>query len=312
MKKFGALFVVILLTNCLLTQNKLLIPYGKDSFSCVINKVNSEILIIFIAGSGPTDKDGNNVEFKNNSLKILSDSLNKHNISTLRFDKRGVGESFFTGLKEEEMSIDTLVDDVIYIKNFIQLIHKFKKVYILGHSEGSLLGILAINKDTSFSGLISIAGAGIPADSIINLQVSSQSEIVKSKVKDYLNTLKQGKMIPNVDFGYYALFRPSVQPYMISWIKYNPKIEISKINKPVLILQGKSDLQVDTSNAISLRKNAKNSQLHMFDNMNHIMKVVNNQEENIKSYNDTSFNIHPKFAKTIVDFLYEKVEEIEK
>ena len=131
----------------------------------------------------------------------------------------------------------------------------------------------------------------------------NQNIEVRNKVKEYLKVLKKGNTIENVDIGYYALFRPSVQPYMISWIKYNPTFEISKIKKPILILQGKSDLQVDTSNAIMLNNNSINSKLVLFDNMNHIFKNVNSIEENMKSYNDISYRIHNKLTSTILEFI---------
>ena len=301
MKK--SIFILFIFTNRLYSQEKIQIPFNNDSFSCILNTKSLNNLVFIIAGSGPTDKDGNNTEYKNNSLKELSDSLSNNNISTLRFDKRGVGESFFKNLKEENTTIDTLVADILFIKKYIQIHYKFKKIYILGHSEGSLLGILALNKDTTFNGYISIAGAGLSADSIINSQMVNQNIEVRNKVKEYLKVLKKGNTIENVDIGYYALFRPSVQPYMISWIKYNPTFEISKIKKPILILQGKSDLQVDTSNAIMLNNNSINSKLVLFDNMNHIFKNVNSIEENMKSYNDISYRIHNKLTSTILEFI---------
>jgi len=64
---------------------------------------------LIIAGSGPTDRDGNNPMMKNNSLKILASELSRNGIATLRYDKRGIAESKSAGKNEAEIRFDDLV-----------------------------------------------------------------------------------------------------------------------------------------------------------------------------------------------------------
>ena len=45
-------------------------------------------LAIIVAGSGPTDRNGNQNLLKNNSLKKLAEGLSKEGIATFRYDKR--------------------------------------------------------------------------------------------------------------------------------------------------------------------------------------------------------------------------------
>lgn len=296
--------LLLLFANFGFAQGLVEIPLNKhDAFSCELNIRDTTSLVIFIAGSGPTDKNGNSPQLVSNYLKELSDSLNSKGISTLRFDKRGAGESKFPDLKEEKLTIDTLVSDVLFIKNYITEKYNFKKIYLLGHSEGSLLGILAMNRDTSIDGLISISGAALSADSIIMLQMQNQDEQIQTTVRGYLDELKKGKLITNVDYGYYALFRPSVQPYMISWIHYNPVFEIQKITKPILIVHGTADIQVDTSNAVGLYNNSQSAELNIIKSMNHILKQVDTMDDNLKSYNDLSYHISNELIISIVNFL---------
>ena len=56
-------------------------------------------VVLIIAGSGPTDRNGNSTQLpgKNNSLLQLADSLVKNGIAVLRYDKRGIGKSQFPG-----------------------------------------------------------------------------------------------------------------------------------------------------------------------------------------------------------------------
>jgi len=69
-----------------------------------------------------------------------------------------------------------------------------------------------------------------------------------------------------------SLFRPSVQPYMISWFKYDPAAEIANLEVPVLILQGTTDLQVHVEDAKLLAKAKPDAKLRIFDGMNHVLK----------------------------------------
>jgi pimeloyl-ACP methyl ester carboxylesterase len=308
MKKLSRFLYILCSLTRLSSQNKsefeLLISNGKLTGELTTVDTRSKTpLIIFIAGSGPTDRNGNSKMTKSSCYLKLSDSLISMNISTLRLDKRGVGNSKFDSLKEENMNIDTLVSDVVKVVDSMSKRKEFSTIYLLGHSEGSLIGMLASQKNKYVNGLISIAGAGTSADSIILSQLSSQPKQVTDIVEKYLDTLRQGKLLTNVPKSFYMLFRPSVQPYMISWLKYNPSIEISKLLIPILIIQGKSDLQVSVDDAIKLSKGNKNSELILLEKTNHVLKKVENLEENQKSYMDSSFLLSSELVYSVKDFV---------
>jgi len=84
---------------------------------------------------------------------------------------------------------------------------------------------------TNANAYISIAGAGEPADKIIRTQLSTQPKEVQDIANAIMDTLLMGKTVSTVNKAYYALFRPSVQPYLISWFKYNPADENKKAEK---------------------------------------------------------------------------------
>jgi alpha-beta hydrolase superfamily lysophospholipase len=255
-----------------------------------------------IAGSGPTDRDGNNPSMKINSLKMLSDSLNSHGFSTFRFDKRGIAQSQVLGLKEEDMNIDTFVEDT---KKWIQLLatQYKKKIVVLGHSEGSLIGMLASKNNEKVQGFISLAGPGSSADSIIMQQIGSRMPALLPKTTSYLSILKTGKRIDSVDKMMYMLFRPSVQPYMISWINKNPCTEITKLSMPILILQGDQDLQVNVSDAEKLAQCAPKTKKVILKDMNHVLKEVHSFMENQTSYAQPDKPLHSEMVKEMRSFL---------
>ena len=153
--------------------------------SAELSEVNKKYLIIFVAGSGPTDRDGNNPNMKNNSLKMLSDSLVSRGFSTLRIDKRGVAKSLVANIKEETLRFDTFVMD---LSSWIDIMNVkgFQNIMLLGHSEGSLISIIASLNNKRVKGLISIAGAGTSADSILLTQMKTQPSQIQELVANYL------------------------------------------------------------------------------------------------------------------------------
>ena len=135
--------------------------------------------------------------------------------------------------------------------------------------------------------------------------MKTQPSQIQELVANYLDTLKKSQLLINVPLYLYALFRPSVQPYMISWIKYNPSIEISKLKIPILILQGDNDLQVSIEDAKKLKDNNKSAKLEILESTNHVLKVVKDPIENQRSYTDSSFPLNPKIADKINEFIFD-------
>lgn len=256
---------------------------------------------LIIAGSGPTDRDGNNPMMKNNSLKILASELSKNGIATLRYDKRGIAESKTAGKSETELRFDDYVNDA---KEWIQLLKhdkRFSKVIVIGHSEGSLIGMIA---GTTADKFISIAGAGQSADKIIKEQLSTQPKEVQDLSFPMIDSLKNGKTIDNVPPMLNSLFRPTVQPYMISWFKYDPQNEIKKLSLPTLILQGTNDIQVSVEDAKRLSNANPKAELVLINDMNHILRVIEGDKQaNIATYTKGDLPIANELVKSITTFI---------
>lgn len=116
--------------------------------------------------------------------------------------------------------------------------------------------MLTCRKRPKVKGFISIAGAGSPAYDLIEKQVAAQMtpESIRKEVASINESLKNGKEVAQVPAYLQTLFRPSVQPYLISWYKYNPQTVIASLKMPILILQGKKDIQVQEEEAARLKK----------------------------------------------------------
>ena len=264
---------------------------------------SSKTVALIIAGSGPTNRDGNNPTMINNSLKMLASELAKVGISSLRYDKRGVGKSSSAGLKEVDLRIDNYINDASSWIEYLNNLSRFNKIVVIGHSEGSLIGMVASQKK-NVDKFISIAGPGQPIDQTIREQLKAQPPFVLEQSTPILDKLLQGKTVENVPAFLNSLFRPSVQPYMISWFKYDPQKEISKLNMPVLIVQGSTDIQVSLKDADKLAAANKNADKVVIQKMNHIFKeAVIDRQANLKTYNQPELPIKSELIKAIGEFV---------
>ena len=310
-----SLFIFILFIFSIKTSSAQLFRESQDSLNTGSGELYGTLftpsepkekipVVLIIAGSGPTDRNGNNIAGINcNAYEMLADSLAKYGIASLRYDKRGVAASRSALADESKITIDVYINDAKMWMEKLESDPRFSKIIVLGHSEGSLLEIVACAR-TKADALISVAGIGRSADQILREQLSNLPDTLKNECYGYLTKLKSGDTISHPNPLLNSLFRPSVQPYLISWFKYNPSEETEKLKIPVLIVQGTHDIQVDTSDAILLHKACPQSQLAMIDGMNHIMKVAPaDRADNIKTYSDPGLPLDGKAVKTIVDFI---------
>ncbi|MEO8884624.1 MAG: alpha/beta hydrolase [Mucilaginibacter sp.] len=260
-------------------------------------------VVIIIPGSGATDRDGNNVKanLNTNAYKMIAAGLGKNGIASLRYDKRMVGESV-TSVKEENMHFDDYIDDVYSLISYLSADQRFSKIILMGHSEGSLVGILAATNE-NVKGFISIAGAGVPADQILTEQMKAQPQYLADEFKVVLDSLRRGKIDKKVDLTLYSIARPSIQPYLMSWCRFDPAREIKALKIPILIIQGTTDLQVNESNAEKLKK-SKTTELLIIPGMNHILKEAPaDREKNMATYTQPDLPLKPELVPAMVEFI---------
>lgn len=277
------------------------IPQGEGPFP----------LLVIIAGSGPTDRNGNSFAWprKNNSLKMLAEDLAAEGVATLRYDKRGVGENTSLIGKEEDLRFDQYINDAAAWVQFAKSDKRFSQVGIIGHSEGSLVGMVAAKK-AGADIFISIAGAGRAIDQVLLEQLQTQLPTnLMEESTNILDSLKQGEQVKTVSPELQSIFRPSVQPYMISWLQYDPVEQLQKLNTPVLIVNGSLDIQVPVKDAELLHQAGKDSDLLIVENMNHILKESpEDREGNIATYSNPDLPLAKGLIDGVVDFLKKHVK----
>lgn len=262
-------------------------------------------VVLIIAGSGPTDRDGNSplLPGRNDSLKLLAESLADAGFASVRYDKRGIAASAAAGPVEADLRFDHYVDDASAWMMQLASDKRFSATAIAGHSEGALIGLIAaVHAQVPF---ISIAGTADDAATLIRRQLDGRLPLaLAARNEAILSGLEKGETSTDVPQELFALYRPSVQPYLISWIRYKPREEIAKLQAPCLIVQGSTDVQVAVADAEGLHAANMSCELRIVEGMNHVLKMVaGDAAQQAASYSDPTLPLAAELGDAVVEFL---------
>ncbi|WP_026451713.1 alpha/beta hydrolase family protein [Aequorivita capsosiphonis] len=259
-------------------------------------------LAIIISGSGPTDRDGNQQMLMNNSLRFLAEGLYTKNIATFRYDKRIVKQMKQGTVQEKDIRFDDFIDDAVAVLKYFKKDPRFSKIFIIGHSQGSLVGMVAAQNGAD--GFISISGAGQSIDQVIIDQLTKQSPGLAENARTAFKELRANGETSNYDPNLASIFRKDIQPFIFNWMQYDPKVEIAKLNMPTLIINGDNDIQVQVSEAELLKDSEPDAEFKIIHNMNHILKKIDGDiVENTESYNKEDLPVMPELIDIVGDFI---------
>ena len=174
----------------------------------------------------------------------------------------------------------------------------------MGHSEGSLIGIMA-GQVAELDAFVSIAGPGRSAAEVLREQLRPQlRENLWEHSERILTSLIEGRTAEQVPTELTALYRPSVQPYLISWLPLNPAEEIKRLDAPVLIVQGTTDIQVSVPDAHALHAARADAEVAIIDGMNHLLKMVPaDMAQQQASYSNPALPVSPQLIERVSAFL---------
>ena len=254
--------------------------WGDISATLNTPEAGCDVAVLIVAGSGPTDRNGNSGQSLNTyTYKMLSDNLVKNGIAVLRYDKRAIGRSHLN----DSATIPNLVfgDFVDDAARCVDYLHSegFKKVVVAGHSEGGEIAMhLALREDVAVDGLVLLCCPGFPMDQILNAQLSAQ--LVPQHVglmvtaTTIIKRIKAGESVPveSIPQELLSLFHPSVQPFLCSSMAFDPAELMSRVEQPTLVISGGRDIQVTKENAERLMAGAKRGEHLHFEQMTHILK----------------------------------------
>ncbi len=274
----------------------------------------SDIALLIVAGSGPTDRNGNSGQGLNSyAYKMLSDELVEGGIAVLRYDKRAIGRS--------RLDDSTIIPDLVFA-DFVDDAARcveylrgegFKKVVVAGHSEGGEIALhLALREDVEVDSLVLLCCPGYPMDQILNAQLSAQ--LVPQHLglmvtaTTLMQRIKAGEMVSAecIPQELLSLFHPSVQPFLCSSMAFDPAELLSRVEQPALIISGGRDIQVTKENADRLMVRAKRSDHIHFEQMTHVLKDADTNDriqQLVSVYTNANLPITEGVSEAILRFV---------
>ncbi|WP_275314858.1 alpha/beta hydrolase family protein [Tenacibaculum bernardetii] len=257
-------------------------------------------LLIWIHGSGNVDRNGNQLPYvKANYIKQFRDSVNQHNIAFFSYDKRTANKKNMAALKKGIL-FDSFISDTKKVISHFKNDTRFSEIVLIGHSQGSLVAMLASKNSDKY---ISLAGPSGFIDQKIVDQMKTKNPLIVNMLQEHFKELKETGTIKKVNPSLVTMFNPQNTPFFKSWMQYNPSEEIKKINIPVLIINGTKDLQVSIEDAKTLHTSNSKSELVIIENMNHVLKHIDKDENNMNSYFSADYPLSDKLIKTVVSFV---------
>jgi fermentation-respiration switch protein FrsA (DUF1100 family) len=258
---------------------------------------------LIIAGSGPTDRNGNQAMLAAQPYRLLASALAAHGVGSLRYDKAGIAASAHAAPSETDLRFEMGADDAALLVTKLRADPRVGAITIIGHSEGSLVGMLAAER-VPVDGFVSLAGAGRPIAEILRDQLAKglKDPALLTKANAIIASLVAGNTVGDVPKELAALFRPSVQPYLISWMKYDPTTELARIATPsVLIAHGTTDIQVPITDAQRLAAARPSAKLLVIEGMNHVLKAADaSNAAQQDAYTNPSLPVVPELVTGLV------------
>ena len=267
----------------------------------------SRTAVLIIAGSGPTDRNGNSsvTGIATNTYKMLADSLAAHGYASLRYDKRGIAASAAAATDESQLTFEAYIDDAAAWVEWLAADERFDRVVLAGHSEGGLIALVAAKRSDKVVAVVTLAGVGESIDATLRRQLGTQPEPYRSECMRIIDELKAGRKVSDPMPELAALFRPSVQPFLISQMRYEPATEARTLSQPLLVVQGTTDIQINLNDAIKLSTVNPRTRLAIVSELNHVLKPCASldQQAQMMTYINDTLPLAPTLVATIADFL---------
>ena len=266
-------------------------------------------IAIIIPGSGPTDRDGNNpLGVTAGSYRLLAEALAAKGVSTIRFDKRGLFGSSAAAADADNLRMTDLADDVRAWRLEAKKRSSAQCAWLIGHSEGSLVALITAQQPEGICGLILVAGPGRKLGDILREQLKANpaNAPILPQALAAISELEAGRRVDvsSMHPALMALFRPSVQGFLIDVLSYDPTQLLARYAGPVLVLQGTTDLQVSMQDAQRLAGARPGVTMVALEGVNHVLKIAPaDPAANFATYGNSALPIAPSIVEAITSFL---------
>ncbi|MEL7679810.1 alpha/beta fold hydrolase [Citromicrobium bathyomarinum] len=265
--------------------------------------------VLIVPGSGPTDRDGNSpLGIAAQSYKLLAEALAQRGIASVRIDKRGMFGSAAAVPDPNDVTVADYVADIETWADTISKASGGQCVWLLGHSEGGLMGMAAAAEDPSrYCGLLLVASVARNLGDVLRAQLAANpaNAPLLPEIDAITAKLRAGESVPagGMHPALVPLFAPQVQGFLGSVFRQEPAELIAAHGLPVLILNGSADLQTPAADARELANVRPDATLVILERANHVLKQVpdDTRAANLATYADPDLPLAPGVVDAIVE-----------
>jgi pimeloyl-ACP methyl ester carboxylesterase len=261
---------------------------------------------LIIAGSGPTDRDGNStLGLKTDLYQKIAWGLAGQSIAAVRFDKRGIGGSAALG-STEPVSFDDFADDVVAGARVLAADPRFSRVFLIGHSEGAGLATRAANRGAPVAGVAMLSGLGRGFRTVVREQLARQFDSAGvANFERLMDAYLGSGPMPEVPVALAALFPPSARRFVQTAVAIDPADEARRTPVPVLVVQGATDIQTTVADADALRLARPDARVLIVPAANHLFVRAEkpDQASQLSTYTDPSLPLVPQLLQALTEFI---------
>ena len=214
--------------------------------------------VVFVSGSGQQNRDETLMDHR--PFAVIADALARNGIASLRYDDRGYGSS--GGVFEDATTYD-FVDDARAAMRFLRA-RGFKKVGVIGHSEGGVIAfIMAADPVGTPDFIVSLAGMADCGDSTLFRQMSKMIELqgASKKLADFAAKVSMRKVMKQKNV------------WMECFLGLEPAQYIAAMKCPCLALNGSKDTQVIPEyNLSKIEALCPSADCRLYDGLNHLFQ----------------------------------------
>ncbi|HET7584892.1 MAG TPA: SdpI family protein [Gemmatimonadaceae bacterium] len=262
-------------------------------------------VIVIVAGSGPTDRDGNGLLAQTDLYKQIAHALADSGFASLRYDKRGIGATQFA-VDHTALSVDDYAGDVMAAVDTLIAGGRFGRVFLLGHSEGAMHVVLAANRGARVAGVILLSATGRTFADVLHDQFSlaTDSATVSRIDSAFALFVRGGDPVDEPEIAAPVLV-PIYRTMLASMAAYNPPGEVAKLARPPLVITGAMDWQTSRKDFEALRASRADGTYLLLDSANHVLKHAESlvPASQQATYHDKSIPVVPELVPAIVRWL---------
>ena len=237
---------------------------------------------LLVSGSGQVDRNSDARQLAIGVMGQVAEWLAATGVATLRYDKRGVGQS---GGDYHRTGLHDNVDDA---RAALAALREHDgvdpdRVVVVGHSEGAIIATELAAADDRLAGVVLLAGSAATGEQVLREQASAVADTLPRPVAWLLRLLR--KEVSTVQEKRFAQLRATSQDvvrmqlvrvnarWMREFLDHDPTPSLRAIRVPVLAVAGTKDVQAAPHHAETIGEVVPGPvRVELVDGMSHLLR----------------------------------------